>query len=306
MGEILENKICGIELKNPFILASGVLGLNKETLLIAQKGGAGALTIKSITLEPREGHETPNVAFFEVGMLNAFGYNNCGLKMAVEEFSDLSCFKIPVFGSCTAGNPNEFANIVKWLDKLDFKAIELPVSCPHTPGYGLLSGQNEAKFVESVMRRCRKKTKKPIFLKISAGLPNYVEVAIRAQKAGADAIVCSNTLPGMIIDINAKSPVLSFKKGGVSGPAIRPMVVKAVYELYKELKVPIIGVGGISRGEHAIEYLMAGASAVGIATGVLQRGPSVFRKCSGEVVSWMKEHHYKNVSELVGVAHERI
>ncbi|MEM4662824.1 MAG: dihydroorotate dehydrogenase [Candidatus Diapherotrites archaeon] len=306
MVEILKTELCGIELKNPIVLASGVLGLNKETLMIAQKGGAAALTIKSITLEPREGHETPNVAFFECGMLNAFGYNNIGLCKAKQEFSDLSCFKVPVFGSCTAGSPEEFANLVKELDKIDFKAFELPVSCPHTPGHGLLSGQNERRFVEKVIKKCRKKTKKPIFLKINAGLPNFAEVSLCAQKAGADAIVCSNTLPGMIIDINARSPVLSFKKGGVSGPAIRPMVIKAVYELYETIKIPIIGVGGISRGEHVIEYLMAGASAVGIATGVLQRGPSVFKKCSNEVARWMKKHNYKNISELIGVAHERV
>jgi len=303
MSEPLKTILCGIELHNPLILASGVLGLNKKTLLLAQNGGAGALTLKSITIEERIGHESPNVAFFEGGMLNAFGYNNCGLKKALNEFHDLSCFSVPVIGSCTAQTPEDFAKIVRAFDELDFAAIELPVSCPHTPGYGLLSKQNEKAFIEKVLRKCRKETKKPIFLKINACLPNLLEIATCAEKAGADAITCSNSFPGMIIDINAKKPVLSFKKGGVSGPAIRPMVVKAIYEIYEEIKIPIIGVGGVSTGEHAIELIMAGASAVGIATGVLLRGNSVFRKCAFEILSWMKKHQYKSIEELVGIAH---
>jgi len=301
----LQASICGIKLKNPLILASGVLGLNKNNLMIAQRGGAGALTIKSITLEKRSGHDTPNVAFFEAGMLNAFGYCNMGLSAALKEFADLSCFSVPVFASCTASNARDFAKLVNAFDKLDFAAIELPVSCPHTPSYGLLAGQSNVKKVRAITKACRKKTKKPIFLKINAGLPNFVEIALAAEKAGADAITCSNTLgPGMVIDINMAKPVLSFKFGGVSGPAIRPVVVRAVYELYRHLKIPIIGLGGVSRGEHAIEMLMAGASAVGIATGVLQRGPGVFRKCCEELSRWMKKHEYRSIEELIGLAHQ--
>jgi dihydroorotate dehydrogenase (NAD+) catalytic subunit len=301
----LQASICGIKLKNPLILASGVLGLNKNNLLIAQRGGAGALTIKSITLEKRSGHDTPNVAFFEAGMLNAFGYCNIGLAAALKEFADLSCFSVPVFASCTASDAHSFAKLVGAFDKLGFAAIELPVSCPHTPGHGLLAGQSNIEKVKAIIRACRKETKKPIFLKINAGLPNFVEIALAAEKAGADAITCSNTLgPGMVIDVNTAKPVLSFKVGGVSGPAIRPIVVRAIYELYERLRIPIIGLGGVSRGEHAIEMLMAGANAVGIATGVLQRGPCVFRKCCKELAQWMEKHGYRSIGELVGLAHQ--
>lgn len=305
MNKRLLTELTGIKMKNPLILASGVLGLNKNNLLIAEKGGAGALTIKSISPKERLGHDTPNVAFFEAGMLNAFGYCNMGLKAALEEFKDLSCFNVPVIASCTAENAKEFALIAKEFECLDFKAVELPVSCPHTPGHGLMAGQSNEKKVFEIVKECRKKTKKPIFLKLNAGTPNFAEIAIAAEKAGASAITCSNTLgPGMVIDINAGKPVLSFKVGGVSGPAIRPIVVKAVFELSEKIKIPIIGLGGVSKGEHAIELIMAGASAVGIGTGVMQRGPEVFSKTSNEIQEWMEKHGYKNLKEIRGIAHE--
>lgn len=301
----LKTTFCGIELKNPLILASGVLGLNKNNLLRAQKGGAGAVTIKSISLEERSGHETPNIAFFEAGMLNAFGYCNAGLKEALKEFADLSCFKVPVIASCTASSAKEFAKLVSALDRLNFAAIELPLSCPHTPGHGLLAGQGTPKATKEIVEACRKKTRKPLFVKINASLPAIGEIALAAEKAGADAITCSNTLgPGMIIDINSSKPVLAFKVGGVSGSAIRPIVVRSVYDLYERIKIPIIGLGGVSRGEHAIELLMAGASCVGIATAIALRGPNVFEKCCNEMREWMKKHGYKSVEELVGLVHE--
>ena len=302
---MLAIELCGIKLKNPLILASGVLGLNKNNLLRAQKGGAGALTIKSISLEERFGHETPNVAFFEAGMLNAFGYCNPGLDEALREFADLSCFSVPVIASCTASSASDFAKLVSALDKLDFAAIELPLSCPHTPGHGLLAGQGTVEATKEIVKACRKKTKKPLWVKINASLPNAVDIALAAERAGADAITCSNTLgPGMIIDIASAKPVLAFKVGGVSGPAIRPIIVRTIYDLYKRLKIPIIALGGVLRGEHAIEMLMAGASAVGIATGIAIRGPDIFKKCCDEMSEWLKKHDYKSITELIGVAHE--
>jgi len=301
----LETELCNVSLKNPLILASGVLGLSKNNLLRAQRGGAGAVTIKSVSLEERSGHETPNIAFFEAGMLNAFGYCNPGIEEALKEFSDLSCFEVPVIASCTASNASDFAKLVEALDKLDFAAIELPLSCPHTPGYGLLAGQGTPEATKEIVEACRKKTKKPLLVKINASLPRIGEIALAAEKAGANAITCSNTLgPGMVIDINSTKPVLAFKVGGVSGPAIRPIVVRSVYDLYKRIKIPIIGLGGVLRGEHVIELLMAGASCVGIGTAIALRGHNVFEKCCDEMLAWMKKHGYKSIGELIGLAHE--
>jgi dihydroorotate dehydrogenase (NAD+) catalytic subunit len=159
-------------MKNPLILASGVLGVNKNNLLRAEHGGAGALTIKSISLEPREGHKNPITAVFECGMLNAVGYSNPGLKEAMKEFSDLSEFKVPVIGSITAGNAEEFASLAKEFEKLSFNALELPLSCPHTPGFGLLAGQGTPEATKAITEAVRKETKKPLIVKVSPSIPN--------------------------------------------------------------------------------------------------------------------------------------
>ncbi len=301
----ISTKLCGLKLKNPLILASGILGVNKNNLLRVQEGGAGALTIKSISLNPREGHKNPIIATYECGMLNAVGYSNPGLKKAIKEFSDLSEFSVPVIGSVTAGNAKEFAELVKELDSLEFEAFELPLSCPHTPGFGLLAGQGTPKKTREITLAVRKKTKKPLFVKISPSIPNIVEVAKAAEKAGANAITCGNTLgPGMIIDINSAKPVLHFKVGGVSGPAIRPIIVRCVYDLYESIKIPIIGLGGIQSGRDAIEIMQAGASVVGMGTAVYYHGPNVFNKVAKEMLEWMKKNSFSSVNELVGIAHE--
>jgi len=302
---MLETKFLEMEMKNPLILASGILGVNKNNLLRAQKGGAGAATIKSISLEPRAGHKNPIIAVYEKGMLNAVGYSNPGIEHALEEFSDLTGLKIPVIASCTAADPKEFASLAEAFEPLNFSAVELPLSCPHTPGFGLMAGQGTPEATKAITEAVRKKTRKPLIVKISPVIPNIVEVAKAAEKAGADAINCGNAHgPGMIIDINSHKPVLGFGVGGVTGPAIRPITVRCVFDLFKSLKIPIIGCGGVLNGRDAIEMMMVGASAVGIGTGVHFRGPEVFTKTAHEIRKWMKEHGFKSTKELVGLAHK--
>ena len=302
---MLETKFLKMSLKNPLILASGILGVNKNNLLRVQRAGAGALTIKSISLEPRGGHNNPITATYELGMLNAVGYSNPGIEHALEEYSNMKDVKIPVIASCTASSAPEFAKLVKAFEPLDFSAVELPLSCPHTPGFGLMAGQGTPKATREITKAARRQTKKPLIVKISPVIPNIVEVAMAAEKAGADAINCGNAHgPGMIIDINSAKPVLGFGVGGVTGPAIRPIAVRCVYDLYKSLKIPIIGTGGVMNGRDAVEMLQAGASAVGIGTGVHFRGPGVFKATAGEMAAWMKKHKFKSTKELVGLAHK--
>ena len=302
---MLGAEFCGIKLKNPLILASGILGVNKNNLLRVQKAGAGALTIKSISLEPRAGHRNPIIATYELGMLNAVGYSNPGIEHALEEYADLRSLKVPVIASCTASSAPEFAKLVKAFEPLDFAAVELPLSCPHTPGFGLMAGQGTPEATRKITKAARKETKKPLIIKVSPAVPNIAEVALAAQKAGADAINCGNAHgPGMIIDINSAKPVLGFGVGGVTGPAIRPIAVRCVFDLYKSIKIPIIGCGGVMNGRDAIEMLQAGAGAVAIGTGVHFRGPEVFEKTAHEMKLWMRRHKFKSVKELVGIAHK--
>ncbi|NUO08852.1 MAG: dihydroorotate dehydrogenase [Candidatus Brocadia sp.] len=294
-----------IQLANPTILASGILGTTKALLKRVAEHGAGAVTIKSISREPREGHKNPTVITFEAGMLNAVGYSNSGVDAAAREFSDLQEINAPVIASVIGTQKEDFVRVVEGLSGAEFSAIEIPLSCPHTPGFGLLAGQGTPEATFAITSEVRRITKLPIFVKLSPNIPGICTIAKAAEDAGADAITAVNSMgPGMIINIEAQKPVLSFMVGGVTGDALRPIAVRCVYDLYQAIKIPIIGVGGVSTGRHAIEMMMAGASAVGIGTGVYYRGIGVFKKVCEEMAQWMRENSFDNVHEIVGVAHD--
>lgn len=301
----LSVSLCNIKLTNPTILASGILGTTKALLKRVAENGAGAVTIKSVSVEPREGHKNPTVITFEAGMLNAVGYSNPGVEAAAREFKDLQDVSVPVIASVIGTQKKDFVRVVEGFSKTKFSAIEIPLSCPHTPGFGLLAGQGTPKATFEITSAVRRLTKLPVFVKVSPNIPEICTIAKAAEDAGADAITAVNSMgPGMIINIEAQKPILSFKVGGISGDALRPVAVRCVYDLYKAIKIPIIGVGGISTGRHAIEMLMAGASAVEIGTGVYYRGVDVFRKVCGEMTVWMQENGIKNVKSIIGVAHD--
>ncbi len=301
----LETNLCGITLENPIILASGLLGTSRSLLERVIKNGAGAVTIKSISYEPREGHKNPTVIAFEGGMMNAVGYSNFGVAGARKEFVNLKGLKSPVFASVIGSETDDFVKVVEGLKDLEFSAIEIPLSCPHTPGFGTLAGQDTPEKTFEITKAVVKHSKLPVFVKLSPNTKNIGEVAIAAEKAGASAITAVNTMgPGMKINIENRKPVLDFKVGGVSGPALKPVAVRCVYDVYGNVKIPIIGVGGVMRGEDAIEMVMAGAKAIGIGSGIYYRGVDIFRKVCSEISEWMEKNGYKNLNELVGVAHE--
>lgn len=300
----LSINLCSIPLANPTILASGILGTTKAFLKRVAGNGAGAVTIKSISTEPREGHKNPTVITFEAGMLNAVGYSNPGVDAAAREFSNLQDINAPVIASVIGTQKEDFVRVVEGLSGSQFSAIEIPLSCPHTPGFGLLAGQGTPEATFAITSEVRKITRLPIFVKLSPNIPEICTIAKAAEDAGADAITAVNSMgPGMIINIEAQRPVLSFKVGGITGDALRPIAVRCVYDLYKAIKIPIIGVGGISTGRHAIEMMMAGASAVGIGTGVYYRGIDVFKKICEEMTQWMAENDFDHVDKIIGIAH---
>lgn len=301
----LSVNLCNIKLANPTVLASGILGTTKALLKRVVESGAGAVTIKSISIEPREGHKNPTVITFEAGMLNAVGYSNPGVNAAAREFSNLQDISAPVIASVIGTQKEDFARVVEGLSGSKFSAIEIPLSCPHTPGFGLLAGQGTPEATYAITSEVRKITRLPIFVKLSPNIPEICTIAKAAEDAGADAITAVNSMgPGMIINIEARKPILSFMVGGITGDALRPIAVRCVYDLYKAIKIPIIGVGGISTGRHAIEMMMAGASAVGIGTGVYYRGIEVFKKVCEEMTQWMQENGFDNINKIVGVAHD--
>jgi len=297
--------LCGIKLSNPTILPSGFLGTSKSLLTRVANSGVGAATIKSVSFEAREGHKNPTVIPFEAGMLNAVGYSNPGAEETAREFADLREVPIPVIASIIGTEPDDFVRVVDKLSANEFAAIELPLSCPHTPGFGLLAGQGTPESTGKIVSAVRKASKLPIFVKLSPNIPEIGNLAKSAEDAGASAITAVNTLgPGMIINIEARSPVLSYKVGGVSGQALRPIATRCVYDIFEAVKIPIIGTGGISTGRHAIEMIMAGATAVGIGTGIYERGIDIFQKICHEIETWMSENNYSGIDEMIGIAHE--
>ena len=265
--------------------------------------GAGAIVTKSIGLKPREGYPNPTIVELECGLLNAMGLPNPGIENFGEEVKKLKQSKIAIIGSIFGSNANEFVELAKKMETYGADALELNMSCPHAKGYGLEIG-SDPKIVNEITSKVKNATKIPVFVKLSPNLMNIVEIAKAAEKGNADGIVAINTVKAMKIDLDLKMPVLSNKIGGYSGTAIKPIGVRCVYEIFKNIKIPIIGVGGITNGDDVLEYIMAGASAVQIGSGVYYREVDIFKKICKEIENWMKNNNYKNLSEVIGVAHK--
>lgn len=305
MSTNLKTIIAGIELKNPTILASGILGVTKASLKNIINNGAGGTVTKSISYLPRKGHASPIIVTYEAGMLNAVGYANQGAESAQEEFNGLGgVIKEPVIASIIGQTIDDFKKVWEKLEGCGFSAIEIPLSCPHTPGYGTMGGQHAPEMAEKITKAIKAVAKVPVFIKVSPN-ENMVAVAKAAEAAGADGITAVNTMgPGMIIDLETKTSVLGFGMGGVSGAALRPIAVRCVFDLYQAIKIPIIGGGGVASGRDLIEMMMAGAQAVEIGTAVYDRGMSVFQKIVNEAKAWLEKHNYQNITEVIGLAHK--
>jgi dihydroorotate dehydrogenase (NAD+) catalytic subunit len=299
-------ELAGLRLANPTILASGVMGSAKASLVKIAESGAGAVTIKSVTREPRPGHRNPTMVEVSAGFLNAVGYSNMGLDAAKKEFVGLKDVAVPVIASVVAEDADGFRHLAAEFGKLGFDAVEAVLSCPHTPGLGLLAGHGTPEATREITSAVRKSSKLPLIVKLSPNVPDIGGVAEAAVSAGADVINMGNTLgPGMVIDLKSRQPVLDFKVGGLSGPAVKPVTVRCVYDIYEATggETPIIATGGITTGLDAVEAFMAGASAVGVGTALKYRGLDVFKLICSEVVEWMESNHVGEISEVVGVAH---
>ena len=267
------------------------------------KCGAGAVVTKSIGLKSREGYLNPTLIELEYGILNAMGLPNPGIDEFREEIEKLKRSKIPTIGSVFGSNTKEFVELAEKMQSYTVDALELNMSCPHAKGYGLEIG-SDPKLVKEISSNVKKSVNIPVFVKISPNLMNIVEIAEAAEKGDADGIVAINTIKAMKIDLKLKKPVLSNKIGGYSGKAIKPIGVRCVYEISKNVDIPVIGCGGITTGEDALEYIMAGASAVQIGSAIYYRGVDVFKKICKEIENWMNECDYKKLTDLIGASHK--
>ena len=295
-------EICGLRLKNPAILAAGILDETGASMRSIAEAGAGAIVTKSVGREPRAGHGNPSVVELSFGLVNAMGLPNPGIEEFANEVKEAKKGGVPVIGSVFAGTEDELAELSSMMEKAGADAVELNLSCPHAKGFGAEIGSTP-ELVELICRKAKKATRIPVFAKLTPNTSSIATLAKAAEKGGADAVVAINTLKAMAISPEAGMPILANKYGGLSGVAIRPVGVRCVYEIYEAVNIPIIGVGGIASGSDALEYIMAGASAVQIGTGVWTDGPEVFGKVNRELLRFMESHGYKTVRDMVGVAH---
>jgi dihydroorotate dehydrogenase (NAD+) catalytic subunit len=303
MPDITTN-ICGVRLGNPTILASGIVGVSGSALVFAAKNGAGAVVSKSIGPKEREGHNNPILVEFEGGFLNAVGLPNSGVENTLDEIKfAISNSPSPVIASIFGGTKEEFGFVAERITEAKPPLIEVNLSCPNTADDLGLPFALYAEDSRKVIGIVKDNTKIPIIAKLAPNVPDIKEIAKAVVEAGADAISAVNTMPGMVIDINTAKPVLHNKEGGISGPPIKPIAVKCVYDIYESVDVPIIGIGGVTYGKDAIELVMAGASAVQIGTAIYYRGIEVFKKVSQEIEEFLSEQGYNNLDDVIGIAH---
>lgn len=293
----------GLKMKNPLMLASGILGTTADLIVRALEAGAGAVVTKSISLKPREGYRNPTIVAVECGYINAVGLANPGSKAFLRELKKIEDQNLPVVVSLFAEGSEEFARLARVFEGSCAKAYELNLSCPHVKGVGLEVG-HDPQLVKKIVKRVKECTKKPVYVKLSPNLPNIVDVAASAEKAGADGITATNTIRAIAIDADAAKPILSNKVGGLSGPALKPISLRCVYEIFEYVKIPVIGSGGIVTWRDAVEYLLAGASALQIGSAVAYEGFEVFTKIIEGLASYLKTRGYKSVREIVGQAHK--
>lgn len=298
----ISTNIGSLPLKNPTMLASGIMDEDAGSMKRIIKCGAGAIVTKSIGLQPREGYPNPTLIELEYGILNAMGLPNPGIDEFGEEILQLKKSKTPIIGSIYGANAKEFIELGQKMEDYGVSAIELNLSCPHAKRYGLEVG-SDPKLIQIITSSVKVNVNIPVFVKLSPNVTNISEIAKAAESGNADAIVAINSVKAMKINIEVGKPVLSNKIGGYSGRAIKPIGVRCVYEIAEHVDIPIIGVGGILSGEDAIEYMMAGASAIQIGAGVYYRELDIFKKIKKEIEQWMDKHSYKKISDIVGVAH---
>jgi dihydroorotate dehydrogenase (NAD+) catalytic subunit len=298
----LSVELAGIKLPNPTILASGILGVSSEIMIRAARAGAGAVVTKSFNRNGREGYRNPSFIEVRGGFLNALGIPNPGMTEMREEVRAVSRAGVPVIASVFGFDSDEFVEAAAMGESGGASAIELNVSCPHVKEVGVEIGQRPS-IVGEVTRAVKQRVKVPVFVKLTPNVTSIVEIAEAAERAGADAITAVNTVLGMAIDVNAGHPVLGGLVGGLSGPALHSVAVRAVYQISDAVRIPVIGVGGITDWKDAVEIMMAGASAIQIGTAVMYGGVEVFRQITVGMNRFLEENQYKSVRELVGIAH---
>jgi dihydroorotate dehydrogenase (NAD+) catalytic subunit len=293
--------IAGLKMKTPVTTASGTFGFGLEFTDFLDLEKVGAVTVKGTTLAPRAGNKGQRVVETPSGMLNCVGLENPGSEYFLKvTLPKLRKYKVPIIVNIDASAPEEYGELAAKLDVKGVDAVEINVSCPNIKDGGLVFGTN-AKSMARVVREVKKNTSKVVITKLSPNVTSITEMAKAAEDAGTDALSLINTLIGMKIDIHRQRPVLGNVTGGLSGPCIRPVAVRMCYEVAQAVKVPIIGMGGIMCADDAIEFFLAGASAIAVGTANFVN-PSIAETISLGILEYMDQHNIKKIQDLIGLA----
>ncbi|SNQ60231.1 dihydroorotate dehydrogenase [Candidatus Methanoperedens nitratireducens] len=295
---MLSLTLTGLNLKNPLMLAAGIMGTTGDSLKRMALAGAGAVVTKSIGTEPRSGHSNPSMVEVDCGYLNAMGLPNPSYKNFQDEIDRAREGEVPVIASIFGGCSLDFSEIAK---SLNADAFELNVSCPHAHGYGAEIGTDHA-LVEDITHAVKTAVNVPVWVKLTPNVTDIKGIGLAAQHGGADAVVAINTVRGMAIDIESGYPILGNKFGGLSGRAIKPVAIKCVYDLYEVLDIPVIGVGGATDWKDAVEFIMAGAKAVQIGSAV-GNNINIFDDISSCMEAFLEEKEW-TLDDIYGMAHE--
>ena len=300
----LSTNLCGIKLDNPIIPASGTFGFGYEFAELYDINCLGSISFKGTTKEPRFGNPTPRIAECDRGMINSVGLQNPGVEKVIsEELPKLfAVYKKPVMANVSGFSVDEYVHCVRKLDEIEgIGWFEVNVSCPNVHGGGMSFGTS-AKSAAEVTKAVRAVTNKPVIIKLSPNVTDIAEIAKACEAAGADGISLINTLLGMKIDLKTKKPVIANKMGGFSGPAIKPVAVRMVYQVFEAVKVPVVGMGGISTAEDVIEMMLAGATAVEVGAANLV-DPFACKKIIEDLPKVMEKYGIESLSDIIGGAH---
>lgn len=288
----------GLILKNPITVASGTFGFGREYSAYVNLNDIGAISVKGLTLEPRQGNEGIRIAETPMGMINSVGLQNPGVHQFIkEEIPYLRQFDTKIIANINGNTIEEYCEMASILSEQDVDSLELNISCPNVKNGGLAFGTNPV-VVKEIVKSVRRHSKKHLIVKLSPNVTNIREIAQIAESEGADCLSLINTLSGMAIDIHAKKTILKRGSGGLSGPAIKPVALRMVYEVYDTVKIPILGMGGISNATDAIEFFLAGASAIAIGTANFVN-PRVTKDVLEGIMEYLDRNDYKDINDLV-------
>ena len=296
--------LCGIQLDNPVMAASGTFGYGYEFAELYDINVLGSFSFKGTTLKPRFGNPTPRIAECSEGLINSIGLQNPGVdKVISEELPKLAeCFDKKVMANVGGFSIEEYSEVAKRLGECEQVGwVEVNVSCPNVHHGGLAFG-TDPQAAASVVRAVKEVVRKPVIVKLSPNVTDIVSIAVECEKAGADGISLINTLLGMRINLKTKKPVVANKMGGFSGPAVFPVALRMVYQVYENVKIPVVGIGGIRTAEDVIEMMLAGASAVQIGAANLT-DPYVCRDIVRDLPEVMKKYGITDLKEIIGGAH---